>query len=193
AVLLIQTQRQIRSADPGFATENVLVTGFDLKSAGYDTQRAKSFQERLIDSIPTLAEVESVGLARISPFSYATYLSAPIAVEGYQPAADERPTAEYNQVSPGYLATLGIPLLSGREFTRADNENAPLVAVVNEKMVGRYWHGEDPVGKRLQVKGQSMRVVGVAKLAKYGSFAEAPKAFFYVPLQQNFSIRASLN
>src|SRR5437660_1265579 len=60
-------------------------------------------------------------------------------------------------------------------------------------MVGRYWHGEDPVGKRLQVKGQSMRVVGVAKLAKYGSFAEAPKAFFYVPLQQNFSIRASLN
>ncbi len=64
---------------------------------------------------------------------------------------------------------------------------------MNEKMVAQYWHGDDPIGKRLQVKGQSMRVVGVAKLAKYATFTEAPKAFFYVPLRQNFSIRATLN
>ncbi|HEX7955257.1 MAG TPA: ABC transporter permease, partial [Burkholderiales bacterium] len=196
AVLLIQTQRRIRRADPGFATENVLVTGFDLKSAGYDTQRAKNFYDRVIERVQTLGGVDSAALARISPFSYATYLSAPITVEGYQPAANERPTAEFNQISPGYFTTMGIPLVSGREFTRADDENAPLVAIVNEKMVAQYWHGEDPVGKRLQVRLQDgakwMQVIGVAKLAKYSSFAEAPQAFFYVPLRQNFSLRANL-
>ena len=88
---------------------------------------------------------------------------------------------------------MGIPLLSGHEFTDADNETAPPVAIVNEKMVAQYWHGEDPVGRRLQVKNKWLRVVGVAKLAKYDSFGEAPKPFFYVPLRQDFSIRTTLN
>ncbi len=101
--------------------------------------------------------------------------------------------AQYNQVSPGYFATLGIPVLSGRDFTPADNETAPLVAVVNEKMVQQYWHSADPVGKRFQVKDKWMQVVGVAKLVKYGNFTEEPKAFFYVPFRQNFSIRVGLN
>jgi predicted lysophospholipase L1 biosynthesis ABC-type transport system permease subunit len=60
-------------------------------------------------------------------------------------------------------------------------------------MVARYWHGEDPVGKRLQVKGQWMQVVGVARNAKYETFTEAPKPFFYVPMRQDFSIRAALH
>jgi predicted permease len=191
--LLIRSLQQIRTASPGFSTENVLTTGVDLVAAGYDTQRAKNFQDQLIDRVQALPGVQSATLARVRPFSYISYFSAPIAVDEYRAAPDELPTAEYNQVGPGYFMTMGIPLLSGREFTRADDENAPLVAVVNEKMVAQYWHGENPVGKRLQVKGQWINVVGVAKLAKYGSFTEAPKAFFYVPLRQNFSIRASLN
>jgi hypothetical protein len=52
---------------------------------------------------------------------------------------------DYNQVSPEYFATLGIPLSSGREFARTDDENGPLVAIVNRTMVTRYWAGEDPI------------------------------------------------
>src|SRR5437879_612116 len=88
---------------------------------------------------------------------------------------------------------MGIPILSGREFNLADNETSAPVAVVNEKMVTQYWHGEDPVGRRLQVNGQSLQVVGVAKLANYSTFAEKPKSFFYVPLRQNFSVRTTLS
>jgi predicted permease len=192
-VLLIQSLRRTRSASPGFSTENVLTTGVDLVAAGYDMQRAKTFQDQLLDRVRALPGVDSAAWARVRPFSYLPFFEAPITVEGYRPAPDEQPTAEYNQVSPGYFTTLGIPLLSGREFNRADNETAAVVAVVNEKMVAQYWRGEDPVGKRFQVKEQWLRVVGVAKLAKYSTFAEAPKAFFYVPLRQNFSIRANLN
>jgi predicted permease len=161
-------------------------------AAGYDEHRAKTFQNELIDRAQALPGVESAALARVLPFTYLPYFSAPIAVDGYAPAPDEQPTAEYNQIGPEYLATIGIPLVEGREFTRADDESAPPVAVVNEQMVAQYWHGQNPVGSRLQVNGRWMRVVGVAKLAKYAAFGEVPKPFFYVPLRQNFSIRANL-
>jgi macrolide transport system ATP-binding/permease protein len=193
AVLLIQSMQRIRTSDPGFLTESLLTTGIDLVAAGYDTTRAKDFQTRLIDRVHGIAGVDSAALARVRPFSYATHSSGFIAVNGYQPAPDEQPSAEYNPVGPEYFRTMGIPLLSGREFTDADIETAALVAIVNQKMVKQYWRGEDPVGKRFQLKGQWLRVVGVAKLAKYGSFGETPKPFFYVPLRQDFSIRTTLN
>lgn len=192
AVLLIESMQQLRKSDPGFLTESLLTTGIDLVAAGYDMTRAKDFHNRLIDRVTTLPGVESAALARVRPFSYQTYSSDLIAVDGYQHGADEQPSAEYNEVSPGYFRTMGIPLLFGREFTDADNETSDRVAIVNEKMVAKYWRGEDPVGKRLQVKDKWLRVVGVAKLAKYGSFSEAPKPFFYVPLRQNFSIRTTV-
>ena len=79
---------------------------------------------------------------------------------------------------------MGIPLVSGREFTIADNETAPPVAVVSQAMAAQYWRGEDPVGRRLQVKGKWMQVVGVAKDSKYRSLMETPKPFFYIPMRQ---------
>jgi macrolide transport system ATP-binding/permease protein len=136
--------------------------------------------------------VESAAYGRIPPFSYMTYSSAPIKVSGYIPRPDEQPSVEYNEVSPGYFSTLGIPLVSGREFSRSDDETAPPVAIVNETMAAQFWHGEDPVGKLLQVKDRQMRVVGVAKLAKYRSFMETPRPFFYVPMRQNPSTRLGL-
>jgi predicted permease len=193
AVLLVRSMQRIRTADPGFATQNVLTTVVDLVPAGYDAQRARNFQDALVDRVKALGGVESAAFARVRPFSYATYSSAPIAVEGYQPAPDEQPTSEYNQLSPGYFQTMGIPLLAGRDFTPADDETAPAVAIVNERMVALYWHGEDPIGKRLQVKDKWLHIVGVARLAKYGSFGEPSKPFFYVPLRQDFSLRTSLN
>ncbi|HKE32721.1 MAG TPA: ABC transporter permease [Candidatus Angelobacter sp.] len=193
AVLLIQSVRQIRTADPGFSTDNILLTGVGLRSAGYDAQHARIFQDALLDRVQALPGVQSAAWARVAPFSYAGYFSAPITVEGYLPAPNEQPEAMYNQVSPGYFATMAIPLLSGRDFTRFDNETAPPVAIVNEKMVSQYWHGVDPVGKRFQVKGQWTQVVGVARTSKYMTFQESPKPFFYVPLRQNYSIGQSIH
>ena len=87
---------------------------------------------------------------------------------------------------------MGIPLVSGREFTRADDEKAALVAVVNETMAARYWRGRNPIGERVQVKGRWMQVIGVAKDSKYESVRETPKPFFYVPRRQNFTVGAGL-
>jgi predicted permease len=193
AGLLIQSLERIRTASPGFTTNGVLNTAVDLVSPGYDALRAKTFDDELIDRVMALPGVTSAALARRTPLGNGTYSSTPIAVDGYVPPPDEQPSVEYNEVGPDYFATLGIPLVTGREFTREDDEQAALVSMVNETMVAQYWRGENPIGKRLQVKGKWTRVVGVAKDSKYESVRELPKPFFYVPLRQNFSIAAALN
>jgi macrolide transport system ATP-binding/permease protein len=193
AGLLIQSVQEIRQASPGFSTQGVLTTSIDLFTAGYDPQRAKIFQDELIDRIQALGGVESVALSRMTPFSYRTYSTAPIAVDGYVVPPDQQPAADYNEVGPGFFATFGIPLLTGREFTRADDEAAPLVAVVDETMAAQYWRGQDPVGRRVQVKGRWMQIVGVARVAKYRNLLETPKPFFYVAQRQNFSATAALH
>jgi macrolide transport system ATP-binding/permease protein len=186
AALLLESLEKIRTTSPGFTTTSVVTTGVPLVAAGYDVPRAKIFQDELIDRLNALPGVESAAFARLTPLGYGTYSSTPIEVDNYQPSVEEQPAVEYNQVSPGYFTTLGIPLFSGREFTRTDDENAPLVAIVNRTMVARYWGGQDPIGRRLQVKGGSARVVGVAADSKYESMREAPRPFFYVPLRQDF-------
>ena len=193
AALLLKSLEKIRTANPGFSTTSVVTTGVSLVAAGYDVPRAKTFQDELIDRLRALPSVESAAFARVTPLDYETYSSTPIAVDGYQPPLEEQPEIEYNQVGSGYLATLGIPLLSGREFTRRDDETAPLVAIVNRTMMMRYWGGQDPIGRRLEVKGRWARVVGVAADSKYESMRETPRPFFYVPLRQDFDRGPALN
>jgi macrolide transport system ATP-binding/permease protein len=190
--LLIQSLQKIRTSNPGFSTHEVLFTAVDLVSAGYDAQRAENFQDQLLDRVEALPGVESAALARMTPLSYGSFSSTPIAVDGFEVPPEERPTVEYNEVGPDYFATMGIPLVSGREFTRADDERGALVAIVNETMAAQYWHGRNPVGERVQVKDRWMQVVGVAKDSKYRSVRETAKPFFYVPRRQNFSVGAAL-
>jgi macrolide transport system ATP-binding/permease protein len=191
AALLLESLQKIRTTSPGFSTTNVMTTSVSLVAAGYDVPRSKLFQDELIDRLSALPAVQSAAFARVTPLGYGTYSSTPIAVDGYQPPLEERPAIDYNQVSPAYFATLGIPLLSGREFTRTDDDNAPLVAIVNRTMMTLYWGGQDPIGRRLQVNGRWVRVVGVAADSKYESMRETPKPFFYVPLRQDF-VRAPI-
>jgi macrolide transport system ATP-binding/permease protein len=198
AGLLFKSLGAIQNTSPGFIKHGVLTTSVDLTAAGYDTERARNFQDALTDRLQSLGGVQSVAFARVTPFGYTGYSSAPIAVDGYVIAPDEDPTLDYNEVGPAYFATMGIPLVEGREFTRADNETAPLSAVVNEVMAAKYWRGRSPVGSRVQVKGRWMQVVGIARMSKYRNLAEARKPFFYVAMRQNITglnlnIRTSLS
>jgi len=194
AALLLESLERIRATNPGFSTTNVVVTAVSLVTAGYDVPRAKAFQNELIDRLGAVPGIDSVAFARVTPLGYSSdFSSTPVAVDGYRPSPSDQPVLEYNQVSPNYFATLGIPLFSGREFARTDDENAPLVAIVNRTMVARYWSGQDPIGRRLQVKGGWARVVGVVADSKYESMAETPKPFFYVPLRQDFDPEPDLN
>ena len=193
ATLLMQSLSQIRASSPGFSTQ-VFDTSIPLVTAGYDAPRAKMFQDELIQRVRALPGIEAAAYARVVPLSYQSYSSTPIAVDGYEPLVNGESTDElYNEVSPDYFATMGIPLISGREFTPADDENAPRVAIVNQTMVARYWLGQNPIGQRLQVKGNWVQVVGLVKDSKYYSLEEPPRPFFYVPLRQYFEIEPDIH
>src|SRR5206468_6999397 len=161
----------------------------DLFSAGYKLDRAKIFHTQLLDRVRILPGIESATLTRVVPFTYTVYSSAPIEVDGYQPPPNEQPTVDYNQVAENYFGTIGIPIVSGRAFTRADDENAPAVAIINETMAAKYWPGKNAVGQRLKVKDRWMEIVGIAKNANYRTKLEQPTPFFYVPVRQNFFVQ----
>jgi predicted permease len=197
AGLLLQSLRAVQNTSPGFLTRTVLSSNVDLVAAGYDPQRIKNFDDALIDRLQAVSGVQSAAISRMTPFSYRSYSTAPIAVDGYETPPDEQPTIEFNEVGPAYFATMGIPLVAGREFTLADNETGPQVAVVNEAMAAQFWRGRDPIGSRVQVKGRWLQVVGVAKMSKYRNLTETARPFFYVPMRQssmgmNIQIRTPL-
>ena len=183
--LLMQSLLTIRGTSPGFNARGVEYTGIDLVAAGYTPARAQTFQDELLERIRSLPGVESAAFSRMLPLSYVSSDTAPIVVDGYTPPPEESPTVDYNEVGPEYFVTMGIPLAAGREFTRGDDENAALVAVVNETMAQRYWSGRSPLGERLQLKGRWLQVVGIAKDSKYSSVREKPTPFFFIPLRQN--------
>jgi ABC-type antimicrobial peptide transport system permease subunit len=87
---------------------------------------------------------------------------------------------------------MAIELLSGRDFTTADDEASEPVAIVGETMVAQFWRGENPIGKRLQIGGRWRRIVGVAKNIKFESLLDAPGALFYLPLRQNFATQGGI-
>ena len=189
--LLMQSLLKVRNASPGFNTRGVLDTAIDLVSAGYTPARAQTFQDALRERVRSLPGVESAAFAKMTPLSYVSSATAPIVVDGYTPPPEESPTVDYNEVGEDYFVTMGIPLVAGREFTRADDEKGALVAVVNETMAQRFWQGREPLGQRLQLKGRWMQVVGIAKDSKYSSVRERPTPFFFVPVRQN-SLRAAI-
>jgi predicted permease len=188
AGLLVRSMQRIRSASPGFSADGVLTTGIDLASAGYDPPRAKSFQDALLERVRGLPGVEAAAYSRVRPFGLRDYSSAPLTVDRYRPAPDEEPSVAFNEVSPEYFAALGIPLVSGREFARTDDETSRPVAVVNETMAGRYWRGEDAVGRVFRSKGRTLEVVGVVRDSKTRTLLDTAEPFFYVPLRQSFSV-----
>src|SRR5262249_27147793 len=79
----------------------------------------------------------------------------------------------------------GIPIVAGRAFMPADDENAAPVAIVDQTTAAQFWRGGDPVGSRVRVKNEWRRVVGVAQAIKTRNFMEAPRPYFYIPLRQN--------
>ena len=114
--------------------------------------------------------------------------------EGVDTTTRDRILVQVNSVSGGYFDTIGIPLLRGRDFTRADTNGAPLVVIVNETMAERFWPNQDAIGKRFKFFGDAgfTTIIGVARNSKYNGVAEEPIPFIYQPLLQNYTPQATL-
>jgi predicted permease len=119
--------------------------------------------------------------------------SSTVKVDGYEAKDGENMNPNFNAVAPGFFATMGIPLVSGRDFTDGDGPGAPRVAVVNETFVRYFYGDQDPLGRRFR-RGRNdefdIQIVGVVKDGKAASLREEPIRFVYEPYRQQPDIGA---
>jgi predicted permease len=189
AGLFVRTLFSAQHAYLGFDPNNVVNLTIDPKEMGYDDVRTKSFYRELEDKVRALPGVQSASLAFSVPMG-AVNDGSMIYIEGRQlPPGQQPPVVIYNHVDSSYFDTMRAPLLRGRAFRDSDDDNAPLVAIVNQSMAQKFWPGEDPIGKRFSLKsaaGPFVEVVGLAGDGKYVFVGWDKQPYFFVPLAQNF-------
>ena len=190
AGLLINSFVHLRTLDPGFRADHLLALNVDLSEVKYpDTQRRTAFFDEVTRRVRTLPGVQSVAVAGNLPFTY-NGDSTLIAVEGIpDPPIDQWPDVIYRTVGPGYLATMGISLVRGRDFNDQDTLDTTPVVVISEKTAKRYWPNEDPIGKRLKTGATASdvpwrTVIGVVKDVRQNDFIAEPKMQMYFSYRQ---------
>ena len=172
--LLVRSLLALRQVDPGFDAANVITMEFRLPPTKYETPEAiTAFMARATEEVRRVPGVTSAAMVRALPFS-GNYGTATYAVDGRpEPPAGEAPEAQTNDVTPGYFATLRIPLHAGRDFTDRDGADAPPVAIVSQAFARREWPDGNAIGRRVRVEDDSVwrTVVGVVGDAKHASLA----------------------
>lgn len=189
AGLFVRSASKARHIGLGFDPDQVVDVPIDVKQIGYTDQQGTAFFQEAEDRLRALPGVVSVAQAFSVPMGLIS-ADERLGIEEHpvEPGHPE-PTVYYNMVSPDYFATLRIPLLRGRVFTKADSEKAAEVAIVNQTMAKKFWPNEDALGKRFKLHeaaSQYMEVVGVVKDGKYKGVVEDPMPYFYVPLEQHY-------
>jgi len=162
------------SVDLGFRSEGLLTAGFSAAPPGSASAgRLRSAQQILIERLRTLPGVESAALASDPPQNQ-LHSRTPIQTN------DAVVTADRHTVGSGFFHTVGIRLLSGREFNARDDAAAPKVALVNQTLAARLWPDTNPLGRSIAVQKTAMQVVGVVRDSKYGSVWDEPHFDLYV-------------
>jgi predicted permease len=184
AGLCLKGLRRAQEVDIGFKPDRVLIAGLQIGMNGYNEQTGRVFYRQLQQRLAQLPGVEEAALSSWFPLGLAGCKGHGVEVEGYVRPSGENPTYEYSTISPRYFALMGIPLLSGRDFTDADEEGALNVAIVNEHFAQKFWPGQDPLGRKFRAGGRTRTIVGVAKAGKYRQLNEPPHEFFYLPYRQ---------
>jgi macrolide transport system ATP-binding/permease protein len=184
-----------RAADPGFTADGATAIGFDLQQNGYDESRGRLFQHRLLEAVREDGAIESATLAAYVPLNMTDTRVDRVRIDGYAPGPGEDLAFMWNVVGPDYFRTMRIPLLAGREFDERDRGRSELVAIINETMARRFFGGTTAaLERRLGLGAAGWRtIVGVAADVKYMRIDEAPRPYFYVPLDQVYRSSVTLH
>ncbi|HEX8088997.1 MAG TPA: ABC transporter permease, partial [Blastocatellia bacterium] len=191
AGLMIKSFVRLQNVNPGFSPKNILTMQISLPGAKYpEDDKASAFYQQLLARVESLPGVQSAGLAFSLPPNLLE-VSDNYAIEEHPtPPGESDPIAPVNFVSTAFFQTMGIPLLSGRYFTDADNPDSPDVVIISETMAKRYFGNESPIGKRFKQGGLDRtanpwrEIVGVVGDVKYSGLDAKPEPAFYLPHRQ---------
>jgi putative ABC transport system permease protein len=163
AGMLVKTLLSLQAARPGFDTSSVVAIDVPVVSFGRTPDQIRSFYRQLRDETATLPGVESAVLGSAVPWRDTGGAGAAFSVEGKQNAnSQDDPRAYRRNVSPGFFAALGIPLLAGRDFNDADRKGADRVVIISERVAKELFPGQDPINRHMQWTDSIMRFIGVS-------------------------------
>ena len=184
AGMLLRSLVNLQSADLGFTPANVLTAKVSL--SGYNDQRSTVFYSQLLERVRAIPGVQSAGAAGWLPVVEVGGLWGLLAEGQSYDTVPQGPTAVPQQVTSDYFAAIGLKVVAGREFTNADRQGGPYVAVVSKSLARNLWPNANPLGKRFKLGGGSMfvTVVGVVNDIRARGFDDIPEPAMYFPYPQ---------
>jgi predicted permease len=181
AGLFLRVLLAFQATDPGFAVKNRIYITTLASAPEFTPETGRQFYAQTLDRLRALPGVKNTAVTNLLPLT-------PINTDCVSATGRDSIPATTSTVSPGYLATMRIPLVSGRDFSDADRPDGQTVAIVNEALTRRLWPGQTAIGQRLLVGCHDphvMEVAGVARDARLESLGEAPKPHVYRAFAQD--------
>lgn len=190
AGLFIRSLRQVRQADPGFETENLVTMMINPSLLAYDPKdTTRRFFPELLRRIEAQPGVRAAALVNELPLQVGHLTRGPIVKEGeLDPPPNQGVISDCSFVTPKYFDTLRTPLVQGRDFTDRDTADAPAVVIVNQEFARRFYDGEqNALGKRFRFAQGTplMEIIGIAKDGRYRSLYEDPLPYMFLPVYQH--------
>ncbi|MGH7717684.1 MAG: ABC transporter permease, partial [Gemmatimonadaceae bacterium] len=187
AGLLMGSLYKLRTLDPGFRADGVLLARTSLLRTSFSAEQRPAVWRGLVERIEAMPGVASASASTMTPIGRSTWNDI-LKVDGFTPSSIEDALAWFNAVSPGYFETMGTSLVAGRDFDATDVPGAPKVAIVNVSAARHFFGAESPLGKQFRLEsGGPHTVVGVVEDAKYASLRETSSHTVYVPSSQSAS------
>ncbi|PYQ79325.1 MAG: multidrug ABC transporter substrate-binding protein [Acidobacteria bacterium] len=195
AGMLLTTLFALQRVQTGFDTRHVLALNVPIVSYTRKPQEITGFYREAMRRITELPGVERVALGTAVPWRDTGFFAAQFTAQGYVKAnGEEDPRARFRTVSPGFFASLGVPIIAGRDFTEADRHDAEKVVIVSQSLAQRMFpNGEavnrhlmwtDPVTKFIDVSTAPRRIVGVAADVDDENVVPGPTMTVYHPFEQ---------
>jgi predicted permease len=184
AGLFVRTLRNLESLGPGFPTDHLLTFTIDPSLNGYSDEQTKSFYQRLNINLQAMPGVASVGFSAMPLLKGYAWQNAVLGKDFEGAPIEEQPVL--SEIGPNYFATLGIPIVAGRDFTARDIVPANY-AVINESFAREYFPGRNPIGQRfglvndMEPASPDTEVIGVIPDKKYRDLRETPPPQAYFP------------
>jgi predicted permease len=189
AGLCVRSLQKLQRIAPGFEPSKVVLMSFDLGLNGYTDQRVKQFPNELLERVRALPGIESASFSSATPLD-GNQAGMSIDLEDYEKKQDEHPSADLNDITPGFFRTLSVPILAGRDFNAHDGQPGLKTVIVNNAFAARYWRGQNAVGKHLYPRAsgtnqaESWEIVGIAGNMATHRVQEAAGPMMFRPLGQ---------
>ena len=183
AGLLMRSFARLISVNPGFVTEHLLAMEMFTSPAKYgDLEKRSQYMERVLDEVRSVPGVQAAGSTHFLPLTGFVSGSCFAPAPGPEPNVSS-PSADFLVISPGYFQTMGTPMLSGRDFGQHDRFGTPSATVVNHAFAERFFAGQNPVGKKLNVcwtVPNPVEIVGVVVDARQTELKVAPQPTIFL-------------